>query len=49
MRVERAEVMCVKKDPKACRHNELEDIPNLHVPASRAGQDAVRNAVASRA
>merc|ERR1719198_1414673 len=24
-------VMCVKKDPKACRHNELEDIPNLHV------------------
>merc|ERR1719295_1455226 len=24
-------VMCVKKDPRACRHNELEDIPNLHV------------------
>mmetsp|Transcript_84601 Transcript_84601/g.273448 ORF Transcript_84601/g.273448 Transcript_84601/m.273448 type:complete len:130 (+) Transcript_84601:65-454(+) len=24
-------VICVKKDPRACRHNELEDIPNLHV------------------
>mmetsp|Transcript_8877 Transcript_8877/g.13110 ORF Transcript_8877/g.13110 Transcript_8877/m.13110 type:complete len:129 (+) Transcript_8877:111-497(+) len=24
-------VICVKKDPNACRHNELEDIPNLHV------------------
>ena len=24
-------VMCVKKDPKACRHNELEDIPNIQV------------------
>eukprot|EP00929_Paragymnodinium_shiwhaense_P042925 TRINITY_DN2213_c0_g1_i3.p1 TRINITY_DN2213_c0_g1~~TRINITY_DN2213_c0_g1_i3.p1 ORF type:complete len:126 (+),score=43.91 TRINITY_DN2213_c0_g1_i3:89-466(+) len=24
-------VMCVKKDPRACRHNEMEDVPNLHV------------------
>merc|ERR1712183_741068 len=24
-------VMCVKKDPRAQKHNELEDIPNLHV------------------
>merc|ERR1719165_62022 len=24
-------VMCVKKDPRAHKHNELEDIPNLHV------------------
>mmetsp|Transcript_58123 Transcript_58123/g.165476 ORF Transcript_58123/g.165476 Transcript_58123/m.165476 type:complete len:125 (-) Transcript_58123:67-441(-) len=24
-------VMCVKHDPSACKHNELEDIPNLHV------------------
>ena len=24
-------VMCVKKDPRASRHNELEDVPNLHV------------------
>eukprot|EP00928_Gymnodinium_smaydae_P096716 TRINITY_DN85_c0_g1_i1.p2 TRINITY_DN85_c0_g1~~TRINITY_DN85_c0_g1_i1.p2 ORF type:complete len:125 (+),score=30.86 TRINITY_DN85_c0_g1_i1:93-467(+) len=24
-------VMCVKHDPNAHRHNELEDIPNLHV------------------
>eukprot|EP00928_Gymnodinium_smaydae_P081896 TRINITY_DN6532_c0_g4_i1.p2 TRINITY_DN6532_c0_g4~~TRINITY_DN6532_c0_g4_i1.p2 ORF type:complete len:126 (+),score=28.51 TRINITY_DN6532_c0_g4_i1:171-548(+) len=24
-------VMCVKNDPNAHRHNELEDIPNLHV------------------
>eukprot|EP00929_Paragymnodinium_shiwhaense_P030927 TRINITY_DN1742_c0_g3_i1.p2 TRINITY_DN1742_c0_g3~~TRINITY_DN1742_c0_g3_i1.p2 ORF type:complete len:132 (+),score=42.58 TRINITY_DN1742_c0_g3_i1:23-397(+) len=24
-------VMCVKKDPRAHRHNELEDVPNLHV------------------
>merc|ERR1711920_1067517 len=24
-------VLIVKKDPRACRHNELEDIPNLHV------------------
>mmetsp|Transcript_42807 Transcript_42807/g.123791 ORF Transcript_42807/g.123791 Transcript_42807/m.123791 type:complete len:137 (+) Transcript_42807:74-484(+) len=24
-------VMCVKHDARACRHNELEDIPNLHV------------------
>eukprot|EP00929_Paragymnodinium_shiwhaense_P114938 TRINITY_DN834_c0_g2_i1.p2 TRINITY_DN834_c0_g2~~TRINITY_DN834_c0_g2_i1.p2 ORF type:complete len:127 (-),score=38.85 TRINITY_DN834_c0_g2_i1:75-455(-) len=23
--------MCVKKDPRAPKHNELEDIPNLHV------------------
>eukprot|EP00418_Pyrodinium_bahamense_P014139 CAMPEP_0179103896 /NCGR_PEP_ID=MMETSP0796-20121207/48164_1 /TAXON_ID=73915 /ORGANISM="Pyrodinium bahamense, Strain pbaha01" /LENGTH=139 /DNA_ID=CAMNT_0020801817 /DNA_START=93 /DNA_END=512 /DNA_ORIENTATION=+ len=24
-------VIVVKHDPRACRHNELEDIPNLHV------------------
>eukprot|EP00421_Protoceratium_reticulatum_P072204 CAMPEP_0168403902 /NCGR_PEP_ID=MMETSP0228-20121227/24366_1 /TAXON_ID=133427 /ORGANISM="Protoceratium reticulatum, Strain CCCM 535 (=CCMP 1889)" /LENGTH=81 /DNA_ID=CAMNT_0008417515 /DNA_START=1 /DNA_END=242 /DNA_ORIENTATION=- len=24
-------VMCVKHEPRANRHNELEDIPNLHV------------------
>jgi len=24
-------VMVVKKDYQACKHNELEDIPNLHV------------------
>merc|ERR1711920_26056 len=24
-------VLIVKKDPRACKHNELEDIPNLHV------------------
>eukprot|EP00928_Gymnodinium_smaydae_P032051 TRINITY_DN23324_c1_g1_i1.p2 TRINITY_DN23324_c1_g1~~TRINITY_DN23324_c1_g1_i1.p2 ORF type:complete len:127 (+),score=37.74 TRINITY_DN23324_c1_g1_i1:67-447(+) len=24
-------VMCVKNDPNAHRHNELEDVPNLHV------------------
>ena len=24
-------VMCVKKDGRAHRHNEMEDIPNLHV------------------
>merc|ERR1719463_702509 len=23
--------ICVKKAPNACKHNELEDIPNLHV------------------
>ena len=24
-------VIVVKKDPRACKHNELEDIPNIHV------------------
>merc|ERR1719240_1436253 len=30
-RCSRIGVMCVKKDPRAQKHNELEDIPNLHV------------------